>query len=298
MQRAVVQQATCSKQTAATFAVVSFLFAVLRDTAPQNRVLSCLRFGAHSLLEEFSRKSNPGPSGEDAIFLDQPRDVGSVRPTLERCGIDRHRGARLIASRHRLRSSGAETAYHSTGAIMANRYNASSTKASEQTAGYLHRPPIHSTLKKSFNTCALLCRAKCAVVIVLALLLVATSGPAYAESGRIQITVDKTGYGSGNLFYEAQKYGLSISGIKVSGFRITKIELTGSALNLNSAADIVGTYAGGDAGVSIVGRAKTARLENPKGVVLEIQGVNLSRKFTLNLDGITIKTLGWQTSQE
>ena len=181
---------------------------------------------------------------------------------------------------------------------MANRYNASSTKASEQTAGYLHRPPIHSTLKKSFNTCALLCRAKCAVVIVLALLLVATSGPAYAESGRIQITLDKTGYGSGNLFYEAQKYGLSISGIKVSGFRITKVELTGTALNLDSAADIVGTYAGGDAGVAIVGPAKTARLENPKGVVLETKGVNLSRKFTLNLDGITIKTLGWQTSQE
>jgi hypothetical protein len=129
-------------------------------------------------------------------------------------------------------------------------------------------------------------------------LLVAASGPADAESGRIQITLDKTGYGSGNLFYEAQKYGLSISGIKVSGFRITKVELTGTALNLDSAADIVGTYAGGDAGVAIVGPAKTARLENPKGVVLEIQGVNLSRKFTLNLDGITIKTLGWQTSQE
>ena len=177
---------------------------------------------------------------------------------------------------------------------MADRYNSSSTRTFKPTAGYLHRPPIHSTLKKSFNACALLCRAKRAAVIVLALLLVAASGPAYAESGRIQITLDKTGYGSGNLFYEAQKYGLSISGIKVSGFRITKIDLTGTALNLNSAADIIGTYAGGDTGVSIVGRAKTARLENPKGVVLEIQGVNLSRKFTLNLDGITIKTLGWQ----
>ena len=181
---------------------------------------------------------------------------------------------------------------------MADRYNGSSTRTFKPTAGYLHRPPIHSTLKKSFNACALLCRAKRASVIVLALLLVAASGPAYAESGRIQITLDKTGYGSGNLFYEAQKYGLSISGIKVSGFRITKIDLTGTASNLNSAADIIGTYAGGDTGVSIVGRAKTARLENPKGVVLEIQGVNLSRKFTLNLDGITIKTLGWQTSQE
>jgi hypothetical protein len=181
---------------------------------------------------------------------------------------------------------------------MADQYNGSNTKTAELTAGDLHRPPVHSTLKESFTAYAFPCRAKCALASVLALLLVATSGPAYAESGRIQITLDKKGYGSGNLFYEAQKYGLSVSGIKASGFRITKIELTGTALNLDSAADIVGTYAGGDAGVAIVGPAKTARLENPKGVVLEIQGVNLSRKFTLNLDGITIKTLGWQTSQE
>jgi hypothetical protein len=108
----------------------------------------------------------------------------------------------------------------------------------------------------------------------------------------------RSGIGSGNLFYETQKYGLSISGIKVSGFRITRIELTGTALNLDSAADIIGTYTGADAGGSTVGRAKTARLENPKGAVLEIQGVNLSRKFTLNLDGMTIKILGWQTSQQ
>jgi hypothetical protein len=181
---------------------------------------------------------------------------------------------------------------------MADRYNGSNTGASELTAGYLRRSPINSTFKKSFNACALLCQAKYAAVIVPALLLVAMSGPTYAETGRIHITLDKTGYGSGNLFYEAQKYGLSISGIKVSGFRVTKVELTGTALNLDSAADIIGTYAGVDAGVSIVGHAKTARLENPKGVVLEIQGVNLSRKFTLNLNGITIKTLGWQTSQQ
>ena len=181
---------------------------------------------------------------------------------------------------------------------MADQYNGSNTKTAELTAGDLHRPPVHSTLKESFTAYAFPFRAKCALASVLALLLVATSGPAYAESGRIQITLDKKGYGSGNLFYEAQKYGLSISGIKVSGFRITKIELTGTALNLDSAADIVGTYAGGDTGVAIVGPAKTARLENPKGVVLEIQGVNLSRKFTLNLDGITIKTLGWQTSRQ
>jgi hypothetical protein len=48
--------------------------------------------------------------------------------------------------------------------------------------------------------------------------------------------------GNGNLFFEGQKYGLSINGIKIGGFRITRIDLVGTALNLRSASDIIGTY--------------------------------------------------------
>jgi len=43
-----------------------------------------------------------------------------------------------------------------------------------------------------------------------------------------------------NLFFEGQKYGLSINGIKIAGFRITRIDLVGTALNLRSASDVVG----------------------------------------------------------
>ena len=183
---------------------------------------------------------------------------------------------------------------------MADRYNGSSTGTSKPTANHLHRPTISSTSKKLSKVCDLLCKAKCAIVIVLTLtlLLIGTSGPSYAETGRIHITLDKTGHGSGNLFYEAQKYGLSITGIKVSGFWVTRIELTGTALNLDSAADIIGTYTAADAEAAIVKHAKIARLENPKGVVLEIRAVNLNRWFTLNLSGMTIKNLGWQPSSE
>ena len=180
---------------------------------------------------------------------------------------------------------------------MADRYNGSSTGTSGLTTSYLHRPKI-KTSKTSSGVRESLGKARYAAVVALALSLIGTSRPAYAEDGRIHITLDKSGYGSGNLFYEAQKYGLSISGIKISGFRIRGVELTGTALNLNSADDIVGTYSGVDGQAPIVGHAKTARLENPKGAVLEIQEVNLNRKFTLNLDGITIKTLGWQASQQ
>ena len=70
-----------------------------------------------------------------------------------------------------------------------------------------------------------------------------------------------------------------------------------SLANLRNAGDIVGTYTG-DGDIPIVGLAKMARLENSKGVVLEIQGVNLRPSFALNLAGMTIKNLGWQPSPE
>jgi hypothetical protein len=53
---------------------------LFRDTAPQDWVQSCLNFGARSQLKERYQNSNPGPSGEDATLLSQPRDVGSVCP--------------------------------------------------------------------------------------------------------------------------------------------------------------------------------------------------------------------------
>ncbi len=119
-----------------------------------------------------------------------------------------------------------------------------------------------------------------------------------AESGRLQMTLVKTGGSSGILFYQGHKYGLAISGTQLKGIWITKIDLIGDALNLRSAADIVGTFTAGDGGDATLRHAKTVRLENSKGVILEIRGVNLKRSFTLNLSGMIIKNVGWETSAQ
>jgi hypothetical protein len=121
-----------------------------------------------------------------------------------------------------------------------------------------------------------------------------------AESGRLQITLVKTRYGgsSGILFYQGHKYGLAISGTQLKGIWITKIDLIGDALNLRTATDIVGAFTAGDGGDATLRHANTARLENPKGVILEIRGVNLKRNFTLNLLGMIIKNAGWETSSQ
>ena len=138
-----------------------------------------------------------------------------------------------------------------------------------------------------------------ATFAVLTTLPISASTRVRAEEGRIHITFLKAGYGSGSgyLFYQGQ-YGLAVSSSKIKRIWITTIDLIGTASNLRSAADIIGIYTAADAEAAIVRHAKIARLENPKGVVLEIRAVNLNRWFTLNLSGMTIKNLGWQPSSE
>lgn len=117
--------------------------------------------------------------------------------------------------------------------------------------------------------------------------------------GRIQMSFQKAGRGggSGYLFYQGQKYGLTIIGPEIKRIWVTSIDLIGTASNLHNAADIIGPYTAVDAGAATVRRAKTVRLENKKGVVLEIRAVNLNRWSTLNLSGMVLKNAGWQPSE-
>jgi hypothetical protein len=119
------------------------------------------------------------------------------------------------------------------------------------------------------------------------------------DEGRIQITFSKPdGSGSGYLFYQGQKYSLGVSGAKIGRMRATSIDLVGTASNLRSAADILGTYNGSNPGAALVRPAATARLQNAKGVVLEIRAVNLNRSSTLDLSAMMLKNVGWQPSSE
>jgi hypothetical protein len=135
---------------------------------------------------------------------------------------------------------------------------------------------------------------------VLTALPIIASCQVYADEGRIHITFFKAGYGSGSgyLFFQGHKYGLSVSGPKIRRVWVTTIDLIGSASNLRTAADIIGTYTAADDQVATIRREKVARLQNVKGIVVEMRAVNLNRLFSLNLSGMTIKNLGWEPSSE
>ena len=139
-----------------------------------------------------------------------------------------------------------------------------------------------------------------ATFAVLTVLAIVAPGQVHADEGRIHITFLKGAYGSGSgyLFFQGQKYGLSVSSTKIRRVWVTAIDLIGTATNLRNAADIIGIYTAVDAEAAIVSRSKMARLENTKGIVIEIRAVNLNRLFSLNLSGMTIKNLGWQPSPE
>jgi hypothetical protein len=150
---------------------------------------------------------------------------------------------------------------------------------------------IHKRQKRSLRSVA--------TFAVLTVLAITAFSQVHADEGRIHITLFKGehGSGSGYLFFQGQKYGLGVSSPKIRRVWITTIDLIGTAFNLRNAADIIGTYTAIDAQAATISRSKVARLENTKGIVIEVRAVNLNRLFSLDLSEMTIKDLGWQPSE-
>ena len=139
------------------------------------------------------------------------------------------------------------------------------------------------------------------ILVALTMLPISASMQVLAEEeGRIHITFSKAGRGNGSayLFYQGQKYELVVGGTKIGRIWASTIDLIGTASNLRRVADILGTYNGADPEAALVRCARIARLENTKGVVLEIRAVNLGRWSRLDLSGMTLKNVGWQPTSE
>lgn len=132
------------------------------------------------------------------------------------------------------------------------------------------------------------------VIAVAAATLAAGSTASRAETGTVRLHIVKAGFvvgvggGSGTLFYRGRSYRLSLGGIGIGSLGVAAVDLTGTASNLRSPADIAGTYGAAGAGATFVGGAQVARLQNDKGVVLEVRGVQVGFQVSLGLAGMTI----------
>lgn len=120
------------------------------------------------------------------------------------------------------------------------------------------------------------------------------SAQAVPLNGAISMNIFSAGFiigaggGEGTLTLAGQKYPITIGGIGIGIIGFGGGQLEGVAYNLRSPTDIAGTYGAAGAGFTLVGGAKVAQLQNEKGVILQVHGVQLGLEVNLDLAGMTI----------
>ncbi|WP_423881342.1 hypothetical protein [Bradyrhizobium sp.] len=133
-----------------------------------------------------------------------------------------------------------------------------------------------------------------AVVFIAAAALAGAPTESRAQTGTVRLHIVKAGFivgiggGSGTLIYHGARYPLTIGGIGVGSLGVAAVDLVGTAYNLRTPADIVGSYGAAGAGATFVGGAQVARLQNEKGVILEVHGVQVGFQVSLGLAGMTV----------
>ncbi|WP_421694323.1 hypothetical protein [Aestuariivirga sp.] len=120
--------------------------------------------------------------------------------------------------------------------------------------------------------------------------------PAEAASGRIEFRITRAGFifgvggGSGSLFFQGQRYRLSIGGVSFGAtIGAASAEFVGRARNLRQARDIQGNYTAVGAGLAAAGGGSVARLRNSRGVELEVSGKQIGLMASIDLSGLRIR---------
>jgi hypothetical protein len=134
----------------------------------------------------------------------------------------------------------------------------------------------------------------CSTNMLAAIMLIGALSQSYAESRSVRLHIVKAGFivgvggGSGTLDFRGRQYQLSIGGINVGTIGVSAVDLVGTASNLQTAEDIVGTYTQGSAALAIVGGGRVATLQNANGVVIEVSGPEIGFEASLSLSGMAI----------
>jgi hypothetical protein len=133
-----------------------------------------------------------------------------------------------------------------------------------------------------------------AAAIAAILALGSATSPSYADTGTVRMRITKAGFifgvggGTGTLHFKGHSYRLRIDGISAGTIGVATADLAGTASNLGAAADIAGAYSAISGGAAFAGGGKSARLQNAKGVVLDLHGTQVGFEVSLSLSGATI----------
>jgi hypothetical protein len=118
---------------------------------------------------------------------------------------------------------------------------------------------------------------------------------AYADSGRITLTVYKAGWiiggsgGSGRLTFHGRTYRLGVGGIDYGlVFGGSKTVLHGRVRHIRRASDVEGVYGAAGAGLAVVRGVRAVVLTNQKGAVLELSGRQIGLLVNVDLSGLAL----------
>ncbi len=132
--------------------------------------------------------------------------------------------------------------------------------------------------------------------VALSLLTPALVTQARADTGVLRVQVAKAGFifgvggGSGTLLFRGHSYPLSVGGISFGAtIGASKSDLVGRALNLHQPSDIAGTYSAIGGGLAVAGGGAGIRLQNAKGVIIELHGRKVGFEFSANISGVDIQ---------
>ena len=133
------------------------------------------------------------------------------------------------------------------------------------------------------------------VLALTAVLGVALSSSAHADSGSISFRVIKAGLviggsaGSGTLYFHGRRYALSIGGISYGfTFGASSTDFRGTVSHIRRASDVAGVYAAAGAGAAIGAGAGAIVLTNQKGAVLALTGHQAGLIVAADLNGLAI----------
>lgn len=123
----------------------------------------------------------------------------------------------------------------------------------------------------------------------------ALTAPGLAATGTVHVEIAKAGFivgvggGRGTLVFQGRRYPLSIGGLSFGAtIGASKADLVGRAYNLRRASDIAGTYTAVAVGAAAGGGASTIRLQNGRGVVLDLRGRTIGLELNANVSGVEI----------
>ena len=118
---------------------------------------------------------------------------------------------------------------------------------------------------------------------------------AYADSGRITLTVYKAGWvlggsgGSGRLTFHGRSYRLGVGGIDYGlVFGGSKTVLHGRVSRIRRASDVEGVYGAAGAGLAVGRGTRAIILTNQKGAVLELSGRQVGLMANVDLSGLAL----------